>query len=174
MTDRTADDTDEAGPEADAGPARERVVIRDKRKIDVDRPGRRTDDGGRGRADEADAAGDGRRRPSRRRRGRSPSEVPVADAARRPAVAAPSWRRSAPSSTSGSGTCSGCRRSTPTTASGSTATGARCREQATGPVLSALLPILDDLDRAREHGDLVGPFAADGRAAQSRRWASSG
>ncbi|MEH1014862.1 nucleotide exchange factor GrpE [Micromonospora sp. CPCC 206060] len=31
-------------------------------------------------------------------------------------------------------------------------------EQTTGQVLSALLPILDDLDRAREHGDLVGPF----------------
>ncbi|MFI7606991.1 nucleotide exchange factor GrpE [Micromonospora sp. NPDC049366] len=31
-------------------------------------------------------------------------------------------------------------------------------EQATGSVLAALLPILDDLDRAREHGDLVGPF----------------
>ncbi|MGN9774967.1 nucleotide exchange factor GrpE [Micromonospora sp. H33] len=33
-------------------------------------------------------------------------------------------------------------------------------EQATGAVLAALLPILDDLDRAREHGDLVGPFGA--------------
>jgi len=31
-------------------------------------------------------------------------------------------------------------------------------EQATGTVLTAMLPILDDLDRAREHGDLVGPF----------------
>jgi molecular chaperone GrpE len=31
-------------------------------------------------------------------------------------------------------------------------------EQATGNVLAALLPILDDLDRARDHGDLVGPF----------------
>ena len=33
-------------------------------------------------------------------------------------------------------------------------------EQAVGAVLGSLLPILDDLDRAREHGDLVGPFAA--------------
>lgn len=33
-------------------------------------------------------------------------------------------------------------------------------EQATGMVLAALLPILDDLDRAREHGDLVGPFGS--------------
>jgi molecular chaperone GrpE len=33
-------------------------------------------------------------------------------------------------------------------------------EQATGAVVAALLPILDDLDRAKEHGDLTGPFAA--------------
>jgi molecular chaperone GrpE len=33
-------------------------------------------------------------------------------------------------------------------------------EQATGSVLAALLPVLDDIDRAREHGDLVGPFNA--------------
>jgi len=33
-------------------------------------------------------------------------------------------------------------------------------EQATGVVLAALLPVLDDLDRARDHGDLVGPFVA--------------
>jgi molecular chaperone GrpE len=33
-------------------------------------------------------------------------------------------------------------------------------EQTTGTVLGALLPVLDDLDRAREHGDLVGPFGA--------------
>lgn len=33
-------------------------------------------------------------------------------------------------------------------------------EQATGNVLSTLLPVLDDLDRARDHGDLVGPFGA--------------
>jgi molecular chaperone GrpE len=36
----------------------------------------------------------------------------------------------------------------------------RSAEQAIGTVLSALLPVLDDLDRAREHGDLTGPFAA--------------
>jgi molecular chaperone GrpE len=32
-------------------------------------------------------------------------------------------------------------------------------EQTTGAVLAAMLPVLDDIDRAREHGDLVGPFA---------------
>jgi molecular chaperone GrpE len=33
-------------------------------------------------------------------------------------------------------------------------------EQTTGSVLTSLLPVLDDIDRAREHGDLVGPFAS--------------
>ena len=33
-------------------------------------------------------------------------------------------------------------------------------EQAVGGVLATLLPVLDDLDRAREHGDLVGPFGS--------------
>jgi molecular chaperone GrpE len=33
-------------------------------------------------------------------------------------------------------------------------------EQATGAVLTPLLPVLDDLDRARDHGDLVGPFGS--------------
>jgi len=37
---------------------------------------------------------------------------------------------------------------------------ARAGELATGAVLSSLLPILDDLDRAREHGDLTGPFGS--------------
>lgn len=33
-------------------------------------------------------------------------------------------------------------------------------EYATGAVLTQLLPVLDDLDRARDHGDLVGPFGS--------------
>ncbi|GAA3394139.1 nucleotide exchange factor GrpE [Cryptosporangium minutisporangium] len=33
-------------------------------------------------------------------------------------------------------------------------------DQATGAVLTALLPVLDDVDRARAHGDLTGPFGA--------------
>ncbi len=37
---------------------------------------------------------------------------------------------------------------------------AQASESATGIVVGALLPVLDDLDRARSHGDLVGPFAA--------------
>ncbi len=35
-------------------------------------------------------------------------------------------------------------------------------EQATAGVLALLLPILDDVDRARDHGDLTGAFAAVG------------
>lgn len=33
-------------------------------------------------------------------------------------------------------------------------------EMATSGLLSGLLPVLDDIDRAREHGDLTGPFAS--------------
>jgi molecular chaperone GrpE len=33
-------------------------------------------------------------------------------------------------------------------------------EQATGAILLGLLPVLDDIDRARKHGDLTGAFAA--------------
>ncbi|HEX6683934.1 MAG TPA: nucleotide exchange factor GrpE [Candidatus Limnocylindrales bacterium] len=33
-------------------------------------------------------------------------------------------------------------------------------ELAVGMVLTALLPVLDDIDRARDHGDLNGPFAS--------------
>jgi molecular chaperone GrpE len=37
---------------------------------------------------------------------------------------------------------------------------ATAAELTTGAVLTSLLPVLDDVDRAREHGDLVGPFAS--------------
>ncbi len=37
---------------------------------------------------------------------------------------------------------------------------ARASELATAGVLVSLLPVLDDLERAREHGDLNGPFAS--------------
>lgn len=37
---------------------------------------------------------------------------------------------------------------------------ARASELATAGVLQSLLPVLDDMDRAREHGDLNGPFGA--------------
>nr|WP_100445021.1 nucleotide exchange factor GrpE [Glycomyces xiaoerkulensis] len=37
---------------------------------------------------------------------------------------------------------------------------ARAGEAGSAAVLASLLPILDDLDRAREHGDLTGPFGS--------------
>jgi molecular chaperone GrpE len=37
---------------------------------------------------------------------------------------------------------------------------AAAAELAVAGVLSALLPVLDDLDRARDHGDLTGPFGS--------------
>lgn len=40
-------------------------------------------------------------------------------------------------------------------------------EQATGAVLTTLLPILDDIDRARAHGDLTGAFGAVAEQLQS-------
>lgn len=40
-------------------------------------------------------------------------------------------------------------------------------EQATAAVLAALVPILDDIDLAREHGDLRGGFGAVGEALES-------
>ena len=36
----------------------------------------------------------------------------------------------------------------------------KAAEKTIGAVLTSLLPVLDDIDRAREHGDLVGPFAS--------------
>ena len=40
-------------------------------------------------------------------------------------------------------------------------------EMATAGLLSGLLPILDDVDRARQHGDLQGAFAAVGEALEA-------
>ena len=40
-------------------------------------------------------------------------------------------------------------------------------EMATAGLLSGLLPVLDDIDRARQHGDLTGGFAAVGDALEA-------
>ena len=40
-------------------------------------------------------------------------------------------------------------------------------EMATAGVLSGLLPVLDDIERARQHGDLTGGFAAVGDALEA-------
>ncbi len=41
------------------------------------------------------------------------------------------------------------------------------RESAIGSVLADLLPLLDDIDRAREHGDLVGAFKTVGESLEA-------
>ena len=69
-----------------------------------------------------------------------------------------SWRSCAPRSPNAPPICSACRPSTPTTASGSSVTAKRCGENAVGDASSALLPVLDDIGRAREHGELEGGF----------------
>lgn len=50
--------------------------------------------------------------------------------------------------------CSGSRRTSPTTASARCATRKPAGDRAKAVVVSQLLPVLDDLDRARSHGDL--------------------
>ena len=40
-------------------------------------------------------------------------------------------------------------------------------EHATGAVLTALFPVLDDIGRAREHGDLEGAFKAVAEAVEA-------
>ena len=142
---RAVDEADEAN----GGP-----VIRDKRRIDPEtgalrHPGRRA---------------------------RPPSRAPAtpgcpAPGPPRPRPASPSSRRSWPSAPT---TCSGCRPSTPTTAGGSTATASWSATRRWRGVLTELLPVLDDIDRAREHDDLDGAVQGGRRRASRRRWPSSG
>ena len=77
------------------------------------------------------------------------------------------------SSPSAPPTCSGCRPSTPTTASGSSATARQSASRRSANVLAELLPVLDDIGRAREHGELVGGFKSVGEALEADGRASS-
>ena len=102
-----------AADDENDGQATERVVIRDRRKIDPKGEAKPAQ------AEEESTVG--------AHRAADPEEGATARAERRPSAGsrAPSWRRCAASSTSGPTTCSGSPPSTPTTASGSTATGVR-------------------------------------------------
>jgi molecular chaperone GrpE len=146
-------DTDKAGPAPDAGPVREPVVIRDKRKIDENgQP--RTDEAAKGqpKADEAPVEAevvDGEI---------VTEEGPVANPVSTPVQAELEAVRSELE-----------ERVRDLQRVSAEYANYRKRvdrdrgavlEQATSAVISTLLPILDDLDRAREHGDLVGPLAA--------------
>ena len=89
------------------------------------------------------AAGQRRRRLTCRQRGRTT-----------PTRRLPAW----PGWPSGPLTCSGCRPSTPTTASGWSGTGWRSGSRRWPTCSAELLPVLDDIGRAREHGELTGGF----------------
>ena len=77
-------------------------------------------------------------------------------------------------STSAPPTCSACRPSTPTTAGGPSATGCSRATLAVGRVLADLLPVIDDIDRARAHGDLDGRVQGGGRQARRASLAKLG
>ena len=146
------EDTDER-PMSDRDDEQPRVVIRDKRRIDpvtgeVRVPAGEQPAGTRPR----------RERPSRTRGAdeRARDAGGRRAAAGQPAaggddLAAGSWP-SAPR------TCSGSPPSTPTTAGGSTATASLVVDQAAERFALQLFPILDDIERARDHGDLTGAF----------------
>ena len=126
-------------------PEERRVVVNDRRRIDPETGAPRVaSPGAAGRAPRRPAGPAGPRPPGAApAAARPPSELATAGAGRadrRPAAASPP--------------------STRTTASASTGTARRPVEAATGAVLAALLPVLDDIDRARQHGDLTGAFKA--------------
>ena len=105
----------------------------------------------------------GRVHPPRRsarlaRPGRPGPRPPAADRRRR-RTATLARRRPSRRRPSGPPTCSGSPPSTRTTASGSTATG-RSGRRRQGQRVDRMLPVLDDIDRAEEHGDLTGAFKA--------------
>jgi molecular chaperone GrpE len=150
--------TDKAGPPRDAGPVREPVVIRDKRKIDESGQPRTEQAGpteatmGQPKADEAPAdaevvAGEV-----------VTEEGPVANP-----VSAPVQAELEAVRTELEERVRDLQRVSAEYANYRKRVDrdrAAVLEQATAAVISTLLPILDDLDRAREHDDLVGPAAA--------------
>ena len=105
-----------------------------------------------------------RRAPGPPRR-RAPA-APAGDAAAQPASAA--GRRCAQRSPSAPPTCSGSRPSTRTTAAGWSGTGWRSARSRSPTCSTELLPVLDDIGRAREHGELVGRLQVGRRVAGDR------
>jgi len=162
-------DTDMAGPEEDSGSARERVVIRDKRKVDATGQPKPADSAG-------SAAGD---------TGQPGGTEPAMGQPGPPAASDSAAGDDGGDVVSGEViTETGHGPFQAELDSLRTELDERVRdlqrlsaeyanyrkrverdrgamvEQASGLVISALLPILDDLDRARGHDDLVGPAAA--------------
>jgi molecular chaperone GrpE len=157
-------ETDKAGPAPDAGPVREPVVIRDKRKIDETGQPRPEAAAGKPKTDEVPveaevvAESDARAGSSRAGEVVTEEEGPVTNPVSAPVQAELEAVRSELE-----------ERVRDLQRVSAEYANYRKRvdrdrgavlEQATSAVISTLLPILDDLDRAREHDDLVGPAAA--------------
>jgi molecular chaperone GrpE len=168
----TEHDTDKAGPEQDSGSVRERVVIiRDKRKIDATGQPKPAESAGPA---GGDATGqDGAAEPAMGQPANAGTGEPAANSAEEGEVVAGEVITE-----TGYGPFQAELDSLRTELDERvrdlqrlSAEYANYRkridrdrgamvEQASGLVISALLPILDDLDRAREHDDLIGPAAA--------------
>jgi molecular chaperone GrpE len=145
-------ETDKAGPASDAGPVQEPVVIRDKRK---------TDETGQPRPDEA-AAG----KPNTDEETVEAEVVAEVVTEEKPVakpVSAPVQAELEAVRTELEERVRDLQRVSAEYANYRKRVDrdrGAVLEQATSAVISTLLPILDDLDRAREHDDLVGPAAA--------------
>jgi len=141
-----------AADDENDGQATERVVIRDRRKIDPKAEG-----GAKGTAEVKDKSSNGgAHRAAEPEEG---AEVPVDDEDKKPALGAEleALRGELDERTHD------LQRVTAEYANYRKRVDrdrAAAAELTTGAVLTALLPVLDDIDRAREHGDLVGPFAS--------------
>ena len=133
-----------------------------------------------GRTDAGRPRGPGARRRRGRRTWRPRPAAPAATASgESPADGRPDRRRGRLAARRRAGrraappTCSGCRPSTSTTSAGSTATASWSARTPRSRVLAELLPVLDDIDRAREHGELEGGFKAVAESLERDRRRSS-
>jgi molecular chaperone GrpE len=177
------DEAREAGSGHDSEPAREQVVIRDKRKIDASGRPKVADEPTDDAAAQAGAASPGAAQTDSSGSAESTASAESTGAAQ---VAEADEPAAAEKTTPGAGSKAG----PPVPGLGAELEALRTElderlrdlqrigaeyanyrkrverdrsavvEQAMGMVISSLLPILDDIDRAREHDDLVGPFAA--------------
>ena len=172
-----------AGPGDDPGPVREQVVIRDKRKIDASGRPRIAEDGAAGQAG-SNADGDhstGSNPPTGHSSANGGDILDAIEVVAGEVITPEDTASGSAGSSDGSGVPSAVGAQVEALHAELderlrdlqrvTAEYANYRkrvdrdraavvEQAIGMVISALLPILDDFDRAREHDDLVGPLGA--------------
>ena len=102
------------------------------------------------------------RRPAGRRRadGRADGRRGRGRGASRPTAGERRARAGADELAERTPTCSGCRRSSSTTSGGSTGTASWSARTRRSRCSARCSPVLDDIDRAREHGELEGGFKA--------------